>query len=194
MISIAIPTHNMANKDFFLNRCLESIRSQSYQDYEIVITKRGKMAENTNSAIRKCTGDLIKILYMDDYLAHRDALKEIVENFRGGWLVTGCQHDNGEMVGNPHLPEWNNKMHTGNNTIGSPSVLTIENKDPLMFDERMSWTLDCDYYIRLYERYGAPTILSSFNVNMGIGDHQMTQLLTEPQKRSEQKLMLKKYE
>ena len=57
-ISICIPTHNMKNKQFFLDRALESIRSQTFQDYEIVITEDGRMAENTNSAIKKATGEL----------------------------------------------------------------------------------------------------------------------------------------
>ena len=64
-ISIAIPVYNMENKDFFLKRCLDSIKSQTFHDYEIVITeKEGGMAINTNEAIRNCKGKFIKILYI----------------------------------------------------------------------------------------------------------------------------------
>lgn len=192
-ISIAIPVHNMKNRDFFLNRCLDSIRSQTFQDFEIVITEKGKMAENTNAAIKESNGELIKILFMDDYLAHKDSLKEIVDNFKSGWLVTGCKHDDGKSIGSPHLPVWNDYMHKANNTIGSPSILTIENDNPLLFDESMSWTLDCDYYIRLYNRYGLPTFLNTYNVNIGVGDHQMSALLTNAQKMAEQSKMYKRY-
>ena len=97
-ISIVIPMHWMKNWQFFLNRCLGSIEQQTYKHYEIIITKSGRMAENTNAGIEKATGDIIKILYMDDYLSHADSLKNIAEGFQGGWLATGCVHDWGDGV------------------------------------------------------------------------------------------------
>src|SRR3990167_1783291 len=103
-ISICIPTHNMDNADFFLVRLIKSLQTQTFRDFEIVITKDGAMAENTNAAIKKAKGEIIKILYMDDYLAHPDALKNIAENFKGGWLATGCVHDFGDgVLKEPHL-------------------------------------------------------------------------------------------
>ena len=98
MISVCIPIHNMKNKDFFLKRALDSIKKQTYKDYEIVITEDGKMAENTNSAIKKAKGDIIKILYMDDYLISEDALQHIADNLKDGWLATGCVHDDGTNI------------------------------------------------------------------------------------------------
>lgn len=182
----------MPNGEFFLNRLKKSLHEQTYQDWELVITKEGKMAENTNAAIRQADGEIIKVLYMDDYFAHDHALQDIVDAFEGKWLVTGCLHDDGQVVGEPHVPLWNSQIHL-NNTIGSPSVLTIENKEPLMFDERMSWTLDADYYKRLHERYGEPTILPSMNVVIGVGEHQMSHILTDPQKQKEQRMIQKKH-
>lgn len=193
LISIAIPVYDMPNKEFFLNRCLKSVREQSYQNFEIVITEKGKMAENTNEAIKASKGDIIKILYMDDYFAHKNALQSIVDAFRGGWLATGCSHDDGIGVYNEHLPTFHKNIHTAN-TIGSPSVLTIENKDPLMFDETMTWMLDCDYYKRLYERYGPPTLLDDINVVIGVGDHQTTAMLSDQLKANEHKYMLRKHD
>jgi len=192
MISIAIPFYNMPNAAYFLGRCLASIESQTYKDYEIVITMEGKMAENTNAAIKKCKGEIIKILYMDDYLAHDDALQEIVDNFKGGWLVTGCLHDE-MVVGRPHLPYYNEDIVKGENTIGSPSVLTFENQDPLLFDEMMTWMLDCDYYTRLHSRYGPPIILNDLNVVIGISEHQTTHQLDDQTKQDEQLYLIKKH-
>lgn len=192
-VSIAIPVYKgMENGDFFLERCLNSIRMQSYQDFEIVITDKGKMAENTNNAIKACKGDIIKVLYQDDYFAHKDSLKRIVEAFKGGWLVTGCEHDDGISRERPHLAEWNENIHI-KNTIGSPSVLTIENIKPLMFDETMTWMLDCDYYKRLYERYGPPTILDDINVVIGVGEHQTTAILSDEIKNNELEYMYEKH-
>lgn len=191
-ISVCIPTHNMENGDFFLKRCLDSVRAQTYKNFEVVVTTKGKMAENTNSAIKQAKGDIVKILFMDDYL-NPNALHNIAENFKGGWLASGCEHDDGENVYNPHIPEWNEFIHLGNNTIGSPSVIAFENKDPLLFDEELSWMLDCDLYTRLHERYGEPTILDSVDVVMGIGKHQTTNKMSEDEKLKEVKYVKAKY-
>ena len=181
-ISVIIPYYDMPNGAFFLKRCIDSVMSQTYKNYEIILTKDGKMAENTNSAIRRATGDLIKILYQDDYLAHENALKTIVDGFTGHWLVTGCEHDDGTR-GRPHLPEFNKDA----NTIGSPSVLTIKNGLGVYFNEKLSWTLDLDLYRRLHDKYGEPTILNDFNVVIGIHQGQATNLLSQEQKLKEEK-------
>ncbi len=52
MISIILPIHDMKNGAYFLWRAVNSIMSQTYKDYEIIITKEGRMAENTNAGIK----------------------------------------------------------------------------------------------------------------------------------------------
>ena len=201
-ISICIPFHWMDNWQFFLNRCLESIRSQSFKDYEIVLMNVGSMPVTSNRVMDSAKGELVKVLYMDDYLAHPDALKNIVENFTEGtaWLVTGCLHQSDkrefsviedmpeyaqEKPHSPHLPRYTKEIRNGVNTIGSPSVLTVRNSLHLLFDENMSWLLDCELYERYYHTYGAPKILDDLNVVIGVGSHQMTHILTDSQKQAE---------
>lgn len=190
-ISVAIPTHDMQNGEFFLNRLLDSLEKQTFRDFEIVITKEGKMAENTNAAIKQSRGEIVKILYMDDYLMP-DALKHIDEEFKGGWLASGCVHDTGFEVGTPHLPSFTPGSLV--NTIGSPSVVAFENNDPLLFDEKLSWMLDVDLYERLYERYGFPTLIQSMDVAMGLHAGQMTNILTDKEKQKEVEYVAKKHE
>src|ERR1700677_4323769 len=99
-ISIVVPFHWMKDWEFFLNRCLKSIEIQSYKDYEIIFMKVGSMPETSNRVIESAKGEIVKILYMDDYLAHEESLQKIVEVFgESKWLVTGCLHDNGKSVG-----------------------------------------------------------------------------------------------
>lgn len=217
-LSLAIPTSRMPNGQNLLIRCLESLWNQSFQDFEIVITDNSDdselydickyykggikyylnpekgMAVNTNEAIKQSTGELIKILYMDDYMAHKDSLWKIVSHFEGQWLVTGCMHDDGLEIFKPHTPAYSADIHTGNNTIGSPSVLTIKNDDPLLFDESLQWLLDCDYYRRMYDKYGEPTILKDKNVILGLHPGQMTHTMGDERKLSEYQYMLQKYE
>lgn len=185
----------MENHNYFLDRCIESIEKQTYRNFEIVITENGKMAENTNSAIKKATGDVIKILYMDDYLADENVLQNLVNTFTGGWHVSGCAHDNGHVkYFNEHVPHINKDICFGINTIGSPSVLAFENKDPLFFDESMTWLLDCDYYCRLMDRYGPPTINNNIDIIIGVGPHQATNILSDEIKLNEHRYMQNKYD
>ena len=185
-LSVVIPIHDMQGGADFLWRSINALTEQTFQDFEIIITKDGGMAENTNSGIRRARGELIKILYLDDYLSHKDALKDIVEAFDGHWLITGTDN-------NPN-PYWTDNIETGNNKLGSPSALTILNEDPLLFDEKMNWALDCDYYRRMYNLYGEPVILEGAGVNMGIGDHQMSHILTDEEKEEEFNYLETKYE
>ncbi len=216
-ISVAIPTHEMEDREFFLSRCLDSLWTQTFQDFDIVVTDNSEddvvkdiceyygsvkyyrnarkgMAQNTNEAINKSTGELIKILYMDDCLAHDEALQEIWDHFDGGWLVTGCEHvyQKDFRRYNAHTPSFNG-IGTNQNTIGSPSVLTIKNEIPLLFDEKMTWLLDVDYYRRLHARYGLPRILKDINVCIGVGEHQMTYILGDGLKASEYDYIQHKY-
>lgn len=192
-VSIVIPIHWFDGWQFFLMRCLESIERQTFTDYEVIITKAGSMAVNSNRAIQCARGEIVKVLYVDDYLTQKDSLQKMVDAFTGGWLVTGCLHDDDGRIGNLHVPKYNDQIHTGNNTIGSPSVLMFENKNPLLFDENMSWTLDCDLYKRLFNRYGAPITLNDPLVTLGIGGHQTTYKLTDEEKAREVDYSIKKH-
>lgn len=194
MISVCIPYYDkMKNAEFLMKRCLDSIKSQTYTDYEIVITEKGSMAANSNNAIKSAKGDIVKILYMDDYFANENALQAIADAFRGGWLVTGCLHDVEGIITNPHLPEWTEDIETGNNKIGSPSVMAFENKDPLFFDEKLGWLLDCDLYKRLHERYGEPTYLYEYCTIIGVHNGQATNILSNNEKLKEQQYLHEKY-
>lgn len=188
-LSIVIPIHDMVGGAEFLWRSINALTEQTFQDFEIIITKAGKMAENTNAGIKRARGEFIKILYLDDSLSNEFALEDIVLHLTDDveWLISGCNT-------NPH-PKWTNDIETGNNKLGSPSVLTFRNRfeDNLLFDEKMSWLLDCDYYRRMYDRFGEPYILDAQNVIIGEGSHQMTHILTGEEKQLEENYMKTKY-
>lgn len=193
-ISVCVPAHcGMENYDFFMERLIHSLDVQTFRDFELVITHDGKMAENTNSAIKKAKGDIVKVLYLDDYLYSPDALQHISDSLVKGWAVSGCVHDDTETIFNPHYATYNDAIRQGNNTIGSPSVLAFDNVYPELFDEEMSWLLDCDLYYRLYERYGEPTIIDSLDIGIGIGKHQTSYLMSDEDKLLEHEYIKMKY-
>lgn len=195
-ISIVIPFHWMENWPVFLSRCLMSIEAQAFKDYEIILLKHSTMPITSNRAIKSAKGELIKILYMDDYLAHANSLQEIADNFtkESQWLVTGCLHQTGdEEPTSYHEPKYNDKIYTGDNSIGSPSVLTLRRESAVYFDTCLSWLLDCDLYKRLYDKYGSPTLVNTPNVIIGIGSHQTSNIMSQKDKKKEHDYLLKKY-
>lgn len=198
-ISICVPAHKgMKDHDFFLERLLASIEKQTFTDYEVVLTYKGKMAENTNTSMREAKGEIIKILYLDDYLSDENALQHIVDAFEKEpekvWLATGCVHDNRVMSDiAPHTPSYSTDILTGNNTIGSPSVVALRSGLEMYFDETLSWLLDCDLYYRLHNKYGDPILLSDLDVAIGVGDHQTSVLMSDEAKEKEHSYLLRKY-
>jgi hypothetical protein len=194
MISICIPKHTMRNGDMLLNRCRESIRRQKYTDYEIIEKNEGSFAKNVNLAIEEAKGEIIHIMCMDDYFFDDNSLQRVADAFPFTWLVAGCINDDGKYIYNPHFPEYNDAIHRGKNTIGAPSVLAFENKSPLLFDENLRWLVDCDYYKRLYDRYGLPKILESVNIIQGIGEHQSTHEIRPETMQAEYDYITKKYD
>lgn len=223
MLSIALPTSEYGGlSSKFLVHNFEILRKQTFRDFEIVITDNSKnhdiehaifeyadlrikyfrnkedrgMTVNTNNAISRCSGELIKILFLDDFFYSRDSLKHIVDNFKpkDNWLVTACEHSkDGVTMERPFYPWYNDAIHLGKNTISSPSVLTIRNKGHIKFDENLIWLMDCDYYKRLYSKFGPPKIVKEINVVNRIGQHQTTYTLPEEQKRKEIEYLLNKY-
>jgi glycosyltransferase involved in cell wall biosynthesis len=187
LISVVIPVYDMPNGAFFLWRCIDSIMKQTYTNYEIVITKGTGIANNTNKGIKKAKGDIIKILYMDDYLADPNYLDEVAKTLKtDGWLVSSsfAVANNGQKM-KYVTPYWTDGIEHGINTIGAPSVVAVRGKCPLM-NEKLTWVVDCEWYNKLYKKYGSPIMWRDISVGIGIHDGQMTNLLSDEVKQAEE--------
>jgi glycosyltransferase involved in cell wall biosynthesis len=212
-ISICIPTweqHGYGKT--FLTRLLETINSQSYKNFNVVVSdhsvnseiyetcisfnkkfeiiyvknesNRGNGPANTNNCIKSANGDLIKIMFQDDFFFDTNSLKYIVESFennKGNWLVNGCNHtyDDGKTYGRTMIPKWNDEILFGKNTISSPSVLSFKNFDSCFFDENLTMLMDCEMYYQLYIRYGLPIILDKTLVTNRIHKYQISSTYTK---------------
>lgn len=158
----------------------------------------GSSSANINNAIKKARGKLIKILLQDDFLYTNNSLGEIAQQFdieKDHWLITACEHTtDGINFYMPFYPKYHEKIHLGRNTISSPSVLTIKNDHPLLFDEKLLQRSDGDYYKRSYDRFGEPKILNTINVVNRTGPHQVSNtMITESLKDAEYRYILEKY-
>jgi len=188
-ISICIPFHWMENWQFFLMKCLESIEKQTLTEYEVILIKHSTMPITSNRVIESAQGEIVKVLYMDDWLEDNNYLEEVYKAFLNSkveWLISAALNNKN--------PVWTDDIETGNNKLGSPSALAFRNvKRKEFFDEHLSWLLDCDLYKRMEKRFGKPSILT--DVSIGIGEHpgQMTHILTEDEKKGELMYLLKKH-
>lgn len=223
MISVCIPTYEMNGMGVeYLEYSFNILYSQTYTDFEIIISdhstsdnikelckqwkqilnihyfknqsKIGISSANINNAIQHANGDVIKILFQDDFLYDEYSLEKQLEHFRGGWLVTACCHYNGEEIYKPLYPYYHNQIQYGRNTISSPSVLMFENKDVIKFDENLIWLMDVDYYKRLYNKFGLPTICNYISIVNREHKNQISNTLaTEEIQQNELKYITKKY-
>lgn len=207
-VSICIPTWEQYSRGVeFLKNNFEVFLSQTYKNFNVIISDHskddnikllcneysthfeikyfknenllGNSPANTNNCIINADGDIIKIIFQDDYLFDKRALELIVKEFENkecNWLVCGSNatRDDGLTYTNEMTPYWNNNIKTGVNTISSPSVLSFRNSNPCFFDENLTMLMDCDMYHQLYVRYGLPTILSNCLVTNRGHKHQIS--------------------
>lgn len=228
LLSVCIPTYEIRGLGpEFLGHSLEVLARQTFTDFDVVISDSSRdqsirnvcaeyqnrldlhyfrndnpvtgLARNTNNAILKATGQLIKIIFQDDFLYDEHSLAETVKHFdlqRDRWLVTACIHtDDGRNFFRPHPARYNHKIHLGKNTIGSPSVLTIKNDHPFMFDVNLKWLVDCDYYKRCFEAFGSPKVVEVITTVIRLGNHQITNTeATETLQQKEYAYVTNKYQ
>jgi glycosyltransferase involved in cell wall biosynthesis len=220
-ISVVIPCYEQKGLgQKHLKHSLDILAKQTFKDFEVVVSDNSTyfyqnqmeglckqypfvryikninigLVVNTNHAIKHARGQLIKILFQDDFLYSENSLQEIWDNFKGDWMVTACEHSpDGITMTRPFYPKYNDEIYLGNNTISSPSVLTIKNGDPLLFDEDLEMFMDVDYYKRCYDKFGEPTILNTINVVNRVGDHQVSMNVTPAQFNQELELVKQKY-
>ena len=194
-VSIAIPYYDTPKTAYFLYRLLFSINQQTFKDYEIVLTNEPGMAHNHNAAILKSKGEIIKLMQMDDYFADPNSLKNIVAHFKSEWMIVGCAHikEGYNKVFNEHQPEWTDDIINGNNRLGGLSTLVIRNETKMLFDESMTWVVDCDLYKRYYDKYGLPQIIKSPLVIIDMGEHRLSSTLSDELKLEEIERLLNRY-
>ena len=159
---------------------------------------RGFISPNLNNAIRYCKGKWVKILFQDDFLYDENSLfnqHEILEaNEDIKWLITTFYHSNdGINFYNLYYPRLSDNIWNGTNTLGNPSNLTILNNDLIFFDEELNWHMDCEYYYRLFLKYGPPTIISTATVVNRTHGGGLTDTIPKETKNKELKMLTKRY-
>ena len=227
-LSIAIPCYESHGRGVeFLDFQFYKLKSQTFKDFQVVLSdhsinndiedfckkemgnldikylrnekSRGSSPANTNKAIKNCDGEIIKIIFQDDFLWSKNSLKKTVDFFKDDdqWLISGCIHtfDDGKTFVGQMKPYYHDLIYLGKNTISSPSVLSIRNSsETIFFDERVDWLMDVDYYKSLHDKFGPPKILNEITVVNRDWGMQMSKKTTHEAKMAEEALVREKYE
>lgn len=160
---------------------------------------RGFWGSNLNNAIKNCTGNIIKFMLQDDSFFTFDSISSIVRRYTSNkfkWSVCGGIHTR-DFYNYYHrvVPTYTEDIYLGNNKIGGPSCVTIENNnDKLYFEKYLNWINDCDYYKRSYEFWGEPSIIKDPLIVYKQWEGQFTNTLSEEIKTKELNFMRQKYE
>lgn len=179
----------------FLNELLTELKFQTVQDFEVVITdqssdtnvmqvceyhsdkldikyfrnfyNKGKAAANINMAMQYATGEIIKILYQDDFFVVPNALERIQKEFENGakWVVNGFTHSHDKKnFFNTIVPYYRDNVLLGANTLGNPSNVSILTSERLYMDEEILYVVDCEFYYRTKQKLGFPKIIEDILV------------------------------
>ena len=119
-------------------------------------------ANNVNNAVKHATGEIIKLLYMDDFFVDQSALQKIADAFDnnpdGKWFISGFTHSNEDRTEffDTRRPWYENKYVNGDNTTGNPSNYAVRNNCALEMDDDLLWIVDGEYFYRSYYYHGDP--------------------------------------
>jgi hypothetical protein len=167
--------------------------------YHRTLTGRGRAAHNLNTAIQVASGEYIKILFQDDILVDDNYLatitKTIAEKQPQCILTKALHTKDGETFFNPIIPADNPYLLFGNNTISSPSVLTVA-KEMLKntpFDERLKLLFDCDFYFQVFQKSKNIEILEEISIANGIWEGQTQFAISSKQFTEEVRYLNWKY-
>ena len=194
-VSYCVPTHDHPRCEQYMFDILYALSQQSCKDFELCVSHQGdddkilrslndywdiinityrrapegNISVNTNNAMKMGEGDIIKILYSDDFILTSNLTEELDKAFTSdvSWAVTGFAHtlDNGLTHYNPKIPFYNDRLLEGINTLSSPSILAMRRDIKEYFDENLVMLMDCDMYYRLYENYGNPIVINDIHIS-----------------------------
>jgi hypothetical protein len=137
-------------------------------------------------------------LFQDDFLFDNDSLQKqhdfIVNNPKTHWFVTRFMHSNdGHTFYNMYFPRWHEMIWTGDNTMGCPSGITLKNEDLIFFDEDLNWLMDCDYYTKMKNKFGVPSVLEDITVVNRTWGNRLTDTTPQELKNKEFEMLKLRY-
>lgn len=223
-LSICIPAYEMGGYGVsFLRHSLVSLMRQDFEDFEVVVADQSgntaikelcaeyservrhihtyhlvrQASANTNAAVEAADGEVIKILFQDDYLAEEYALSNIMRSFEASevnWCITGSLHTyDTKTLFKPLAPKYHDRIQFGRNTISSPSVLAYRRYGAPTFDESLTWLMDVDFYKQCGNLWGSPAVIPRNLVVNRLHKDQVSEGIDRSHVRRELRYVYNKY-
>lgn len=138
---------------------------------------------NWNRAIRLASGKWIKLMHDDDWFSSPEALQEFARAAAASNADFVFSAYNNVQEGKPPRPIFCSSFRlrtmlrnpvtlVAKNSIGPPSAVLHRNTD-ILYDKRMKWLVDMDFYIRFLYTHTCFYIAKPL-VNIGISESQVT--------------------
>lgn len=143
---------------------------------------------NWNEAIKKSCGTYIKIMHHDDKFNRPDSLEIFVNKMEQnknisiafsascGSNFTSKLH----VINRPSVSNVNSFilapfLLTSSNIIGAPSAVMFRRDIDLLFDDKIKWLVDVDFYIQCIKKFGDLLYINQVLIETAIGEtHQVT--------------------
>ncbi|MFS4579824.1 glycosyltransferase family 2 protein [Phaeobacter sp. C3_T13_0] len=224
-ITICIPAYAMGGDGArYLAESFDHLCKQSFTDFDIVVSDQSDDADvetlcrayedrlsithlwnrdgprqasaNVNNAMVHASGDVVKVLFQDDFIIDINGLKAIFDAMGQGadWCLcgSGVTRD-GHTLMRPMTPRLTDRLHFGKNTVSSPSVLAMRRASLMSFDEELIWLMDVDLYKRLWDRYGHPAIVEDTVIANRMHDGQVSASVSKALRQRELRYMSRKF-
>jgi len=213
--SIVIPTYEYNGlASNLLDKLLESIKVQTFTDYEIIVSDhskttlvfdyltkwgdlpiiyyknergRGNSSINMNEGIKLAKGDYIKIIHMDDWFCNPRSLELIDESTKKEPYRKWGGLGFNHFYQESGKTDRHIKPYVDSNIrtlIGCPSVSFFINEDNL-YDEELIIINDSDMHIRLGKKYGDPLLIDEYCVTVRMSENQVSNQVSHKQHTDE---------
>ena len=141
--------------------------------------------ENWNESVRRASYEWIKIMHDDDWFSGPESLKEfaaVVRDGRNCFYFSSFinTYPDGKTktihISSHQLRGLKNKPEIllAANRIGPPSAVIFKKDPSIVFDNRMQWLVDIDFYIGYLNRHPHAIHIPKNLVCIGISDTQVT--------------------
>lgn len=142
---------------------------------------------NWNECIRRASGEYLKFLHHDDWFANEDSLKQFVAaldyhstaNFAFSRSIT-CTTDGMPIRKHSATEQQLQQLLENptaifpNNFVGAPSSTIYRRSVDLLFDTKLKWLVDIDFYIRILKQNPYFIFIPANSVCCSIGSHSVT--------------------
>jgi len=137
------------------------------------------ISQNLNYCIENSKAEFVKIVFQDDFFYTANVLAEInaeIERADLVWYVSACNHfsQQDQKFYEEFFPRKTSNLLRGHNTISSPSVVTFRRNSFEPFSNKLTYLLDCEWYLRMSHKYGMPVFGKSVHVTNRVHSHQAT--------------------